>query len=450
MKKLGSIFLIAITISCNVSKQYTKKGDELFEMGLYEDAANYYYNALLIDNKNYLAKQALQKSGNIVLTNKISQFGKYVTQNNAEQAVFQYRNAQKYYNTVKSVGVELEWPSLYNDVYEDIKNDYVNTLYERGLEQMQQKKYEQAEKTFSKIADIDSNFKDVTVLRTVSLVEPMYVRANQMMQAENYKEAFRNFEKILQVDPTYKDTKILRDDALKKARTGVGVIMHSTNKEYDNTARQMHEYIMAALVKSKNPFLQVVDRKFFEHFLKEQELGMTGLISTESAARAGKMAGLKYILALRLSEYKTVDLPPKTDSVIAYEAFTESTPNPNGTYNYTTRFKKVNYADTYHKKSVYVRLFYELISTETSQIVSSEVFEETQTDEQHVFRYAGNAKNLYDKLPAGNFLPEPNKEWRNNFGEVQRKLIPIEDLQRDALRNIASKVSTEISIYIEK
>jgi len=450
MKNLFILILIMVCLSCNTSKQYVKKGDELFAMNLYDDAANYYYNALLIDKNNYIAKQALEKAGNLVLTNKISQFGRFVTQNDAEQAVYQYRNAQKYYQTVKSVGVQLQWPNLYEDVFEDIKNDYVNKLYEKGLEQMEQKKYDVAEKTFSKIADIDSNFKDVTVLRTVSLIEPMYVRGNQMLQAGNYKEAYRNFEKILYIDDTYKNTSELKKLALQKASTGVGVIMLSSDAVYQAAAMQTFEYIMSALVKSKNPFLQVVDRKYFEQFLKEQELGMTGIITSESAAKAGKMAGLKYILSVRLSHFKTEDIKPKTDSVLAYESFTESTPNPNGTFNYVSRFKKVHYADTYHKKSVNARVYYELISTETSQILESQVLEGVKQDEQHIFTYNGNPKNLYPQLPAGNFLPEPPKEWRLNFSEIKRKLIDVEELQRNVLKDIANDLSAEISVYINK
>ncbi len=452
MKHLTAGFLIVILLftACNPSKQYVKKGDELYAMGLYEDAANYYYNALLANPKNYLAKQALEKAGNLVLTSKISQFGRYIAQNETEQAVYQYRNAQRYFNTVKNVGVELNWPSLYNDVYEDLKSDFVLKLYDKGLAQMQQKKYDLAEKTFSKITELDSNFKDVTVLRTISLLEPMYARGNQLMGIGNYKEAYRNFDKVFVVDPTFKDIAALRNQALEKARTGVVVVGSAIDKSLANIAQQTQDYLVANLVKIKNPFLQVVDRKFFNQFLQEQELGMTGIINPESAAKAGKLAGLKYVLAVRVNDYKVEDLPLKTDSVVAYEAYTESTPNPNGTYNYVTRFKKVNYADAYQKRLVSLKVFYELISTETSAVVASDIIDDVKIDEQHVFTYNGSPKNLYPNLPAGNFLPEAPKEWRANFTQLRRRLVSIDELQRNALAEIALRISAEINVYIDK
>jgi hypothetical protein len=62
MKKSYIILvLVSLLWACNPAKQYIKKGNEFFLLGNYDDAATYFYNALLADPQNLEAKQALMQ-----------------------------------------------------------------------------------------------------------------------------------------------------------------------------------------------------------------------------------------------------------------------------------------------------------------------------------------------------------------------------------------------------
>ena len=63
---------VLLLASCDVTKQYMKLGNQAYQQGDMDAAANYFYNTLLVKPNNIEAKQALQQSGNIVLQNKFS------------------------------------------------------------------------------------------------------------------------------------------------------------------------------------------------------------------------------------------------------------------------------------------------------------------------------------------------------------------------------------------
>jgi tetratricopeptide (TPR) repeat protein len=257
----GFLFFI---LACNPAKKYVKQANEQYVSGDNDGAANLFYNALLVQPNNLEAQQGLQKTGGIVLQGKFVEFSKYIVANDAENSVRQYLSCKKYYQKCKSVGVVLEWPNLYDPIYEDIKNDYISKRYDEGLEQMRNNKFDQAEKTFSDISEIDSNYKDATVLRVKSIVEPLYQHGITMKEQENYKEAFRDFNKVIKQDANYKNVKALREEVLAKASIGLGVMPIQNQTRMQGFDVRLYQQLVATLVQSKNPFLKVVDRSSLE------------------------------------------------------------------------------------------------------------------------------------------------------------------------------------------
>ncbi|GAB1448264.1 hypothetical protein MASR2M44_12720 [Bacteroidota bacterium] len=452
MKNLAfALGILLIFGACNPSKQYTKKGTELYLLGNYDDAATYFYNALLAKPSNLEAREALKKSGNNVLTSKFSTFGKYVVENRSGDAVRQYLSNKKYYEKIKAVGVDLEWPTMYDEVYSDIKNEYIGKLYEDGLNLMKENKYDVAEKKFTEIGEIEPGYKDASVLRMNSILEPMYQMGVKMLDQENFKEAYRNFDKVYLQDKTYKNVSALREAALGKASVGLGVLPVQNQTRHRDFDNKLYQDIVAGLVKGKSPFLKVVDRSTLERMLQEQQLGMSGLVDPETAAKAGKLIGLKYVLMTAWSEWNMDRNPLAIDSVEAYESFTETVPGPNvGQVNSVTRFKKVKYARHYQMNRVYARVFYQLVSTQTGQIVASDVIALEKKDEFERYFFNGPVSNLYPELPRDNKLPQVSKEWREKFNKANRRIFSSEELSNQLSQSISRSLTDEIRIYVER
>lgn len=448
---ISLVFFSILFSGCDTSKKLVVQGNNYFLAGNFDDAANYYYNALLINPKNPEAMQALKKSANNVLTAKFSTFGKYVVENNAEGAVRQYMSCRKYYLRVQSVGVELDWPNMYNEVYEDIKNELISKQYDEGLRLMQAKKYDKAELIFSNIATIDSSYKNATVLRPHSIIEPLYKHGIKMLEAANYKEAWRDFSKVMSIDSSYKNTKKLLFETQKKASIAVGILPVQNQTQQTGFDKKLYKQIMASLLKSNHPFLQIIDSGAIEHMLNVQALHMSNIIDPESAAKAGKTIGVQFVLMTALSELNYEEINIRTDSTDAYLGYTETTYNKaTGLPQNVTRFKKVKYADSWQKRKVHYKVYYQLVSTQTAQVVASDVINEEKTDENHVCNFKGDINNLYPELPAGNYMPLDSQAFREQFNAVKRIILTKEEITHEVCLVIAQKMVDDIRIYIEK
>jgi tetratricopeptide (TPR) repeat protein len=448
---IGLACVFIIIASCNPSKKFIKDANTAALSGDHDAAANLYYNALLVKPSDPIALKGLKEHGDIVLQRKFGEFGKYVVANAEEESVNQYLACKKYFNRCQKVGVTLEWTNLYDDVYEEIKNAYITKKYEEGLLLMKENKYEKAELIFNKIANVDSTYKDVTVLRIKSIAEPLYQRGTKYLTAENYKEALGDFDKVLAVDINYKNTKFLKEETLRKGAVGLGVLPVQNQTQSIGFDQKLYQQLIATLVKNKNPFLKVIDRSALEAMLREQQLGMSGLVDPESAAKAGLLIGLKYVLMTAISDLVYEDIGPITDSIVAFEAFTETITLPTSNFPQSvTRFKKVKYADTFQKRKLYYRVFYQLVSTQTGQVVASEVISEERIDEFHNSKYNGNVNALYPELPKNNQLPPKPTEFREQFNQVKRFITSKEEMTHEICRSIAEKLNADIILYIDK
>lgn len=126
MKKILFILSVILLVAGCASKRYTKKAVKFEEAGLYEDAAEYYYQAVKKKDSNVDAKLGLRKTGQLTLDRKLSDFTFTYKQADYKKAVYNFLEAEKYYNKVKAVNVDLDFPDYHREYYEEAKGDYLN------------------------------------------------------------------------------------------------------------------------------------------------------------------------------------------------------------------------------------------------------------------------------------------------------------------------------------
>ena len=66
VKYLSWIMILVFLTGC-ASKKFTKRGEKFEQAGLYEDAAEYYYQAVKRKGTNLDAKVGLRKNGQLLL-----------------------------------------------------------------------------------------------------------------------------------------------------------------------------------------------------------------------------------------------------------------------------------------------------------------------------------------------------------------------------------------------
>jgi len=440
LRNSGFILIFCFLFSCNPSRQLVSQGDALEQQGRHEEAADFYYNALLKKPGNSQAKEGLKKSAQAVLHDKFVQFSKQVLDNKIEDAVKQYKNAEKYADAAKGVGVILEWPSEYNEVYLDVRDEYVLGLYDNALRLLRDKKFDAAEQQFQQIAIYDSAYKDATILRLNTVLEPLYQRGIRQLAKGQFKDAKISFDRILEIDDHYRDTEKQRNLAQEKATVSLA-IFPPVNKTADSADVGMLATILEKkLAKNSSAYIRIANSEEFHRNLEAR--GWSNISDPSKAADAGRNFGYKYVLLIQLTTNEGQAVPFNKVVREAYEAFTESILNPiTNTYNYISKFRKTHYDDTYESRSLKYKVNYQLILSSSGYIILNDEVEAEKSDEQHLFSYPGNINNLYPELPNGNYLPPPNEAWKNQFTQVKRKLLSREELEKELTLEIAEKIS---------
>lgn len=440
-------FCLLVFVACNPVGKLVHEGDHKREAGQHEDASTYYYNALLRKPKNQKAKDGLAISAQQVLNDKFTNFNKLVVENNVDEAMKVYKNAERYTETASKVGVTLRWPSEYDEVYTDIRAEYISKLYDEALDLMNTKRYEQAEKTFERIAALDSSYKGITVLRINTVLEPLYQTGLSQMSQGKYKQAYQTFTKVVQQDDSYKDARKLKAEAIDKATTTVGILPVQYSVETEQSSL-LDQHISERLSQHSFAYVKIQDATSIRKILESRGWGKISDVS--KASEAGKTLGMKYVVLVNVLRADYKEVPATTEQKSAYEAFSENIPNPyTGTYSAITKFRKVTYEDTYEYRSYQMEVSYQVIATADGKIVFSDTVRPSMKDEQHQFVYNGNISNIYEELPSGNFLPPVNQAWRDLFTNVKRPALTKDQLAKEARLQAARQIAGGVSAYFK-
>jgi len=448
-KAIALIGLICIVWSCNPTSKLVKQGDAKRNDGLHDEASTFYYNALLQKPNNTDAKQGLSISAQTVLNEKFTTFNKLVVENNVDEAMKVYKNAEKYSQVSVSVGVPLQWPSEYDEVYIDIRAEYISKLYDAALMDMNEKRYERAEQIFERIAVLDSTYKGITVLRINTILEPLFQHGLLELQQGKFKQAFQTFSKIVQQDEGFKNAKLLKEEANQKATTTIGVLpVYITNPSQNYAGQQLSSLLSNRLSQKAAAYVKIAAFEQLHNQLDNR--GLQNIVTKEQAIIAGKMLALKYVLWLNIKDIQYTAIQPTIIQNQAYEAFTENILNPyTGTYSSITKFRKVNYDDSYEQRKIELKVAYQFISVDDGKVVLSEEKLFTQQDEVHQFIYLGKITNLYQDLPTGNQLPAIDQAWRDLFTNIRRKPLTQEQLSNEAYQQLSRQISLSLLGYFK-
>lgn len=436
-------------VSCNSQSKLIKQANIQNNAGMFEEAANLYYNVLLQDAKNKEAKIGLQNNGQKVIADKFAKFSKFVIESRIEEALKTYRYAQGYAKNAERVGVKLNWPHEYDEVYEDIKQEYLLSKYDLAISQMLNRKYEAAERIFEQMAVYDSNYAQVSVLRLNTVLEPMYQQALKQFQLKNFKDAYFLFAKINDIDDGYKDVKKLRDQSLLQATQIIGVLPVYNKSVVDKAIGNLPDQVADLLNKIQGAYVKVANVQALHKDI--QNRGFNKITNYDEALETGKNLNLGYAVFIYIDSFSFIKQKPIRLNRDAYEVVTENILNPyTKTYQSISKFKKATYIDNTESQEVRITAGYQLIQTSTGEVIAQNLLTVNKLDELHQAVYSGNPANLFPSLPDGNYLPQVSQEWRAMFNNGKRTLKEQNDFIQTALGEVASKMSADIINKLNK
>ncbi len=448
MKKLLLFLSIILLVASCASKRFTKKAVKFEEAGLYEDAAEYYYQAVKKKDSNVDAKLGLRKTGQMTLDKKLAGFTASYKQSDYKKAVYNYLDAEKYYNKVNSVKVELDFPEYHKEYYEEAKGDYLNKKYADGVDKLNREDFTAALTVFEEIKGIDANYKDVKDLYITAKYEPMYRDASQFLETGLYRKAYYTYETIIKGAGSYKQSVALKDEAQEKGTITVLVNdLTYRNTRQRETAGKITSDLKGQLSSLNNPFLRIIDPASLNVDIYE---------NGQMNMQAANLAGIKAILSGSVTEVRTVNGRLKKDEKRGYIKNVTKTKDKEG-----NEIEKVSYTKTiYHEysKSTNARLSmsYKLVSTEDNSVLVSDQISRSNSDKIHYAAYEGDKKKLipgywkYKDRSSSEDVKKDNKSDINklqNLLKADKNIKPAQTLLNELMNRSVKEITNKVDKY---
>jgi tetratricopeptide (TPR) repeat protein len=437
--------------ACSGSKKAYKRGLVLEQADMLEEASSKYLEALDRNTNNLDAKIALKRVGQVVLDRRLSEVFKGNASDNHKAAVYAYLSAQGFSNDVSKRGVQLSVPGHYEQYFQESKNKYLAQLYEQGVDELTEERFQKADAIFAEILRLDPEYKDVSTLRSSSTNEPLYRSALRAMDGKDFKEAYKLFDKIFRNDRAYKDVAELRAIAKREATLTVSFLPFSNLSPARGVEEKFRASLISQLTNMNHPFLEVVDRDNMEAILNEQKLAMSGLIDEKSAAKMGELLGVKAVIIGKVVEFRHSTGQLRGEEKTAFESYTAQRYDTTLKKNVDEiRYRPVRYSEFSNSKQLNISFQYQLISSETGRILASNIVNKTESDEIRYANYRGDYRNLF---PAGNgnsVVTNANaRSSLTNSFTSRKELKTNEEIAKSAYVSVAQQVAGDLRRFLD-
>lgn len=414
---------------------------------LNEEAANYYYQAILKKPEFIEAREALYRSGGRVLNDMLSEFFNESQMGNKKEAINTYLKAEEYRKTLRNVSVKLNIPSQYIEDFNEVKKAYLVELYEQGLVFLDQEDYESAEEVFREIVRIEPEYKDTKKLKAVAYIEPFYRKGKSELENFNYRTSYNSFLEVVNIIPDYKDARELQQMALEEGIVTIGLISFNNATQSTNAEKKAEAYNLDALSKTEDPFLKVIDRTSYKQLIEEQRINLSGAIDESSAAEAGKLMGVKWLLGGTLLEVtkNTGRLNKKKRN--GFLSYRVKLKNDKGEEYYETRYKKTYYYVYEQINSATVSQQLKLTSLTTGEIEVSKILTKEASDHIVFYAFDGDANKLYPSVDGKVNTNRNDKKQLNKNIEGRRDIKSVDALSNDAFQEVAKYIKSEVEKF---
>ena len=454
IKAISLLFAVFSLTSCDTPKSLTNKGDKFSEKSLYADACQFYMQALNQKGDFIEAKEGLRASGQKQVNIYLDNFFKSKNFGEERKAIYHYRDASSLQSKIATYSIQVDIPQTYTSDYNTLVDNYVVANYDKAIDLLEEEKFAESEKLLKEITLLKPNFKDVESMKNVATFEPIYRSANEFLEVEKFRSAYYEFDKI---PASYKECESRKALALEAGLLSIGIM------EFKNSTRQrggesaISALITEELIQLDNPFIKIVDRQQVQTLIDEQLLGMSGQVSENTSAQAGALIGAKAMLNGKLVSYSKQEQAIQKSSKKGWlerkiRKYNEETEK----YYYETVYDKIRYDEYYGNASVQVGFQFQLLSSESGEILLSKLININKNDELHFAESNYDYRNIVPGSWRWENKKSPNDVIKDSFSDKRalkqlfknkKTLMSINELSNSIYTDIAKDVSDKINNY---
>ena len=447
-------FAMIMMTSCTGSNKMYKRGTQLEAATLYREASNYYAEALSRKRDHIDAQIALKRTGQQVINDGLSTFFKAHSSGEDRTAVYTFLEVDAFYNRAESLGVHLDFPEFHRADYAEALDRYLHVRYTEAMSALDAESFEKAGEITSEITSLNPNYREIQDLNKRAVAEPRYREANQLMDAQKYRSAYYVYDKILQDFGSYRDSDVQKQYCLDKAQFKIAVLPFENTTDKKGYEDAVGALIAQDILDRNNPFIQLIDPARVEEILQNENYQPAAGFNSESLMNMGHLAGAHAVLSGQLITMRLQPGQASSKRVKGYRAYVVKLVNPQTGEKYSeTRYDKVYYNEHANNNQVVLAFKYNLVSTETGQILDSELVQKTKNDYVHFATYNGDYRDLYPGF--WHYLKKPHPEdkvytSRKAYRDLQdlfkasRELRSIESLVSDGLNEIAEDIGASV------
>ncbi|WP_075591197.1 hypothetical protein [Labilibacter marinus] len=451
------ISLVLLMAGC-ASKRFVKKATELENSGLYLDAANNYYNSLQKNINNIDAKLGLQRTGQLVLDDKIDDFKTKYQSGIAKDAVYSFRDAEAYIKKLKGVGIQLLFPEEQRSYYNEMEDNYLTKLYGEAVKALNLEQFTTSEKQFSEILSINNNYKDAKSKWKIAKYEPIYRSGNEMMENQMYRSAYFTFKGIVDQVQIYENSLDLMNTSLDKAKVTMYVSAVNTNYSgYRTTAAQLNSKVINGINGIKSPLYEVVGtgtatQKSSNVFGKAFQYDRTkGVANAEARPKS------KAVFESMLHKYsKSAGNLQKTEKRGFIKRTIEYKDKETGLMKTKVVYDKVRYYEYKLTRRVYLSLAYSLKRTDRDELAISDSYNNEEVERLSYAKFDGDYKKVipgYWKYSSKDSDEDEVYDSASSISALKEKFEAnktprsLTDMENDLMSDCVSQITKQIQNY---
>ncbi len=433
------ISLCLVVFTSTAQKKILKQAAKLEKAGLYQDASERYMDALYKNSTSLPGRDGLRRTGQKILDDMLADYFKARNTGELQKALKAYEDAEFYKERISYFKVELNIPDYYERDYQQDREDLLGGWYDEAQQASAEGRFDAAKSLYTQILSVDPDYKDALELRDATSTAPYFRKGVEAFESANYKLAWQQFKEIRRDDANYNAVKNYQQKIIEELRLTMSILPAQTN--FHKSEWKLRSNIIAQVSQLKSPFIKLVDRENLDLIIEEQKLGLTGFVDEKTAARVGQIVGAQSVLVTKVVNYNYSKGNLVETEKVAYSGNSGFTSD-------ISRFRPVKYQEFSQSSTMQVSVQYQLISSETSEVLAADVIHEELSDEMVYAEYRGDYNKLY---PAkGELIYRTGKERQDFlalFGS-KREVASKKDLDFKIQTLVATKMASSLNEFL--
>lgn len=395
------------------TRDYLTQAKQAYDLYNFEQALRVARSALVIDPKNPIAKQFVER----INTNNTSQFFLTLAQESAAQLDW----AKVILACSKVKGLEpgnlacgeLEAKAISKQV--ELEVDEANALLKSGY-------IIRAIARFNRAKEILDNQTDDDVERLFNALKSyLSNKAERYKENEAYGVAWYLLQAMRDLDPSepnlFDRIKVIEDQIIERVKKSIAVFDFKSPSYNQDAGVLIANNLIANLFHNASQDINILEREYLKNVLEELKLGEQGLTDT-SAERLGRLFGINIAITGSVLIFKAEEASSTSSETVRYKIGEEiqdnidylnwRARNPNPTKKelaeaptpkiLVPKFAERQYSVTHTKKVGFIEISFRIVDISTGQNTSVETIERKKIVEDRSNEGVQDAGVAFDPL----------------------------------------------------